>query len=229
MPALAFGKQQYTIRIMIKKIDEVKLRPNDRKALTFIRNRIMHNGTAPSVRELAVEFGFASPRSGMLIVERLVQAGYLKRRDSDRSLQLLKMPEEARDREITVEIPLVGTAACGAPLLAIENIEAMLPVSTQLARPGQKYFLLRACGDSMNEAGIGDGALVLVRQQPSARNGQIVVALVDDEATIKELQLSSDAAVLMPRSSNKKHRPIVLRRDFQIQGVVVATLPSISI
>ena len=79
----------------------------------------------------------------------------------------------------------------------------------------------------MNAAGIEEGALVLVRQQETAENGQLVVALVDDEATIKELRLSADAAVLMPRSTNKKHKPIVLHRNFRVQGVVVATLPDI--
>ena len=79
----------------------------------------------------------------------------------------------------------------------------------------------------MTEAGIEDGALVLVRQQPTAEDGNVVVALVDDEATIKELRRSPDAIALVPRSKNKAHKPIVLRRDFQVQGVVVATIPDI--
>jgi repressor LexA len=80
----------------------------------------------------------------------------------------------------------------------------------------------------MTEAGIGDGALVLVRQQPTADNGDVVVALVDDEATIKELRRSADAVALVPRTKNAQHKPIVLRRDFQVQGVVVAALPDIA-
>jgi repressor LexA len=162
----------------------------------------------------------------MLVIDRLIDLGYLKRRD-DRTLQLVRMPADAPDRESTIEVPLVGSAACGAPLLAEQNIEAMIPVSTLLARPGQKYFLLRANGDSMTEAGIEDGALVLVRQQQTADSGQLVVALIDDEATIKQLQLSADAAVLKPRTKNPKHKPIILTRDFQVQGVVVSTLPAI--
>jgi repressor LexA len=138
------------------------------------------------------------------------------------------MPLETSDRESTIEVPLVGNAACGTPLLAQENIEAMVPVSTLLALRGQKHFLLRAIGDSMNDAGIDDGALVLVRQQSTADSGDVVVALVDDEATIKELRKSADAVVLLPRSKNRSHKPIVLRRDFQVQGVVVATLPDIN-
>jgi repressor LexA len=212
---------------MEKLEDRVALRLGDRKALTFIRNKIVHTGSAPSIRELAAGLGFSSARSAVVIIERLIVGGYLKRRESDKALQLLKMPDVSdRDRESTIEVPLVGSAACGAPLLAIENIEAMVPVSTHLARPGQRYFLLRASGDSMDKAGIADGALVLVRQQGTAEDGQVVVALIDGEATIKEIRRSRDAVVLMPRSSNKKHKPIILRRDFRVQGIVVATLPA---
>lgn len=210
---------------MIKRAPDTDLKPVERKALTFVRNRIMHGGAAPSVRELASGLGFSSPRSAALIIDRLIELGFLRRRDDDRALQLLRMPAEARDRASTVEVPLVGSAPCGAPLLAQENLEAMIPVSTTLVRSGRRYFLLRARGDSMTEAGIEDGSLVLVRQQSSADNGDVVVALVDDEATIKELRRSDDAVVLVPRSENSTHKPIVLQRDFQVQGVVVATLP----
>ena len=211
---------------MIKRVSSGDLRPIERRALTLIRNRIAHGGAAPSVRELGKALGFSSPRSSADVIDRLIQLGYLRRR-AGRSLQLLRMPNDAEDRESTVEVPLVGSAPCGLPLLAEENVEAMIPVSVSLARPTQRYFLLRAMGDSMTEVGIDDGALVLVRQQPTAEVGDIVVALVDDEATIKELRRSSDAVVLMPRSRNDKHKPIILRRDFRVQGVVIATLPNI--
>lgn len=205
--------------------DEDVLRPVERQALRFIRNRLLHTGGAPSVRELSTELGFASPRSASLIIDRLIEKGFLRRRDQDRALQLLRMPEGTRDRESTVDVPLVGNAPCGAPLLAEENIEAMIAVSTTLARPPHRYFILRARGDSMTEAGIVDGSLVLVRQEQQARAGQTVVALVDDEATIKELRRGDDAVALVPKSKNPAHKPIVLRRDFLVQGVVVAALP----
>lgn len=212
---------------MIKRAPDSELKPAERKALTVIRNRIMHAGAAPSVRDLAAELGFSSPRSAALIIDRLIELGYVKRRDEDRALQLLRMPANTQDRASTIEVPLVGSAPCGAPLLAQENLEAMIPVSTALARPGQRYFLLRAAGDSMTEVGIDDGALVLVRQQQTAETGDVVVALINDEATIKELRRSRDAVVLTPRSKNRSHKPIVLTHDFQVQGVVVATLPDI--
>lgn len=211
---------------MIKRAPDSRLRATERKALTFIRNRIVHAGAPPSVRDLAVELEFSSPRSAADVIDRLIEQGYVKRRE-DRTLQLLRMPDDGRDRDSTVEVPLVGAAPCGSPLLAQENVESMIPVSTTLARPGQRYFLLRAVGDSMTEVGIEDGNLVLVRQQETAEVGDIVVALVDDEATIKELRRSPDAVALTPRSRNKAHKAIVLRRDFQVQGVVVATIPDL--
>jgi repressor LexA len=111
-------------------------------------------------------------------------------------------------------------------MLAEENIEAWIPVSVNLARPGGKYYLLRAHGDSMDKAGIRDGDLLLVRQQPQADNGNKIVALINDEATVKEFHREKNVVVLKPRSKNRRHKPIVLTEDFLIQGVVVSTLPS---
>ena len=125
----------------------------------------------------------------------------------------------------TVNIPLLGSIACGTPILAIENIESEIPVSNDLIKGSNKYFLLRASGNSMNEVGINDGDLVLVKQQSTAENGDFVVAVIDDEATIKEFRKNSDAIVLRPRSTEQKHQPIILTRDFRIQGIVVATIP----
>jgi repressor LexA len=172
------------------------------------------------------ELGYQSPHSATIVINRLIDLGMLKRRTSDGQLQILKDLETHSSHARTIDIPLVGSAPCGQPLLAEENIEMTIPVSTALARPPHRYFLLRAIGDSMNQKGIESGDLVLVRQQPDAENGQAVVALIDDEATIKELHKSADAVVLRPKSSNPSHRPIVLHDNFQVQGVVVATIPS---
>ena len=203
------------------------LKPVDKRALSMIRNRLSQFGQAPSVRELSAQLGFQSPRSAALILEKLIELEYLKRREGDRTLQLLKMPDESDDRVSTISVPLVGRAPCGAPLLAEQNVDAWYQVSIELARPGAKYFLLKASGDSMDEAGIVDGSLVLVRQQETALSGAVVIALVDDEVTIKELRLSADAAALVPRSSNKSHKPILAAREIRIQGIVVASIPDL--
>lgn len=194
------------------------------EAVRQIRNSLIHKGKFPSVRELMTALGYRSPRSAALIIDELVQKGILKKRP-DGDLQLVKDPESNSIHAQTIDIPLIGLVTCGMPILAQENIEGYIPVSIALARPGSKYFLLRASGDSMNKAGINDGDLLLVRQQLTADNGHRVVALIDDEATVKEFHRSKEAIVLMPRSSNKKHKPIILTEDFQIQGIVIAVIP----
>jgi repressor LexA len=203
----------------------VDLTERELEAMRHLRNAIVHDGYSPSVRDLARVLGYKSPRTAFLVLAALIEKGWLKRRP-DGSLQMRKDLAEADDHARTVEVPLVGSVACGTPVLAEENIEAYIPVSRSLAKPGSKYFLLRAKGDSMNEAGIDDGDLLLVRQQNHAENGEKVVALIDDEGTVKELQRGKDVVVLKPRSRNKKHRPIVVSENFIIQGVVMSVLPS---
>jgi repressor LexA len=199
------------------------LNPIDAKAFRFIRNQLVHFNRSPSIREIQIELKYRSPRSAAVVVERLINSGWLARR-ADGKLRVLREVLSTRSHAQTILVPLVGTAACGAPLLAEENIEAEIPVTTDLAKPGHRYFLLRAKGNSMDQAAIADGDLVLVRQQNIAENGQIVVALIDDEATIKELHRTQTAVVLKPRSSSSEHQPIILTRDFQIQGIVVTAI-----
>ena len=197
-------------------------------ALRVMRDFLMKHGKMPSVRELMKEMDYKSPRSAAVIFQNLIDKNILKKKD-DGSIQFIQY--EFNDNETTsvqtVKIPLLGAIACGLPILAEENIEAMIAVSTKLAKPTNKYFLLQAKGDSMNEKGINDGDLVLVKQQNSAGNGDMVVALIDDEATIKELRINDDNVILLPRSSNKIHTPIILSRDFIVQGVVISTIPKI--
>jgi SOS regulatory protein LexA len=201
------------------------LKPPELKGLQFIRNFVLYRGKSPSLRAIAEHMGFKSPRSSSLLIDRLVKKGYLDRSPMG-NLRLLKDAGLLVRTEQTVELPLVGTVPCGLPLLAEENTEAWIPVSQRLAKPGAQYFLLRAAGDSMDQRGIHEGDLLLVRQQPVAENGDRVVALLGDEATVKELQRKKDKIILMPRSSNPAHKPIILDRDFMIQGVVVDTLPN---
>src|SRR5439155_7966509 len=138
--------------------------------------------------------------------EKLAHGGYV-RRGADGKLRLLRAASVGEDTTHTVRVPLVGSVPCGAPLLAEQNIEAMIHVSVRLARPPHRYFLVRARGDSMNLAGIHGGDLVLVRQQPTDENGEKVVAVIDDEATIKEFHHKGDAVILKARSTTR-HPPI---------------------
>ncbi|WP_246073371.1 transcriptional repressor LexA [Formosa sediminum] len=124
----------------------------------------------------------------------------------------------------TVNIPLIGAVACGLPTFAEEHIEAQIPIATQLVKNPSDYFLLRATGDSMNTKGIDSGDLLLIKRQQTAETGDLVLALIDDEATVKEFRHNGSTIVLKPHSTNTKHQPIILTTDFKIQGVVAEVI-----
>ena len=201
---------------------QVDLSKKELATIKAIRNGVVHFGMAPSTRQLMQTLGYKSTYSVMLIVDKLVDAGYLAKQDG--KIKLIKDLNTSDTHARTVNIPLVGSAPCGAPFLAEQNIEAMIPVSIQLAKPSNRYFLLRAVGDSMNLKNINDGDLVLVREQNTAENGDVVVALIDDDATIKEFERTTDVVLLKPRSKNKSHKPIILTENFMIQGKIIATI-----
>jgi repressor LexA len=167
--------------------------------------------------------GYKSPRSAAVIINNLLDKGALIRK-RDNGLQLIINAKFDEGQAQTVNIPYVGVVSCGNPILAEENIDALFPVSTELARPPYQYFLLRAKGNSMDQRGIKNGDLVLVRQCSTANVGDIVVALIDDEAMVKEFHRSGNMIILRPRSSDNKYQPIILSEDFRIQGVVIKTI-----
>jgi repressor LexA len=201
--------------------DMTRTEKNDLEAYAFIRNQIMRTGVTPSLRAIGTVVGYSSPRSVQLLLERLKKRGLLS--SSNGVLRLSARTPVMSEQ--TVDVPLVGAVACGLPSLAEQDPEAVIQVSTKIARPGHTYFLLLAKCSSMNKSGINDGDLVLVRQQATAQEGDKVVALVDDSATIKHFYRQGDVVVLKPNST-QKHKPIVLSEEFLIQGVVVATLPA---
>lgn len=114
------------------------------------------------------------------------------------------------------------------PIFAEENIETMIPISEKMVKRSAHYFFLRADGDSMDKKDIFDGDLVLIEQTHTAQNGDIVVALINDSATLKEFQLQNGTIFLIPHSTNPEHKPIVLdaqEDQFSIQGKFIRSLP----
>lgn len=199
------------------------LSDKDKQAFALIRNMAVHQGSAPTLREINDVTGGKSPRSASLIIDRLIKAGLIQK--YGRKFRII--PSAIQSTSVsTINVPLVGSVSCGAPTLAEENIEMYIPISTALAKKGSNYFLLRASGDSMNQAGINDRDILLVRQQETAETGEKVVALINDEATVKIFERTGNTVILRPRSTNTTYRPIVLTDNCQIQGVVVAVLPS---
>ena len=193
-------------------------------AIKHIRNHIVHKGRTPSVRELMKALGYNSINSVQQILLKLKESKIIERNDEG-GYKLITNTDLGIPRTQTIDIPIIGNVSCGTPIIAEENIEGYIPVSTGLAKIGHTHFLLHAIGDSMNLLGINDGDLVLVRQQSTASEGDRVVALIDDEATIKEFHKSNDAVILRPRSSNPTHKPIILEEEFLIQGVVISVIP----
>lgn len=196
--------------------------PQERKTLDFI-SKLTREGTPPSVRRIAEYMGYKSTRSVSVIIQSLVEKNLLAKRPDGKP----RLIEDVENNELmTANIPLVGNVPCGQPLLAVENTEAVIPVSRNLVKNPNDYFILRATGDSMDEAGIQDGDLMLIKQQPTACEGDRVVALINEEATVKTIHFGTNAAVLQPRSSNREHQPIIVEDNLTIQGIVTAVIPT---
>lgn len=205
----------------------IKLTQKQEEFFNILVDYIRREKLPPTNREILKMMGLKSPRSIAQYLDVLEKGGYILRGKGARNIKIIKSPYDASDSSKTVKVPILGYVPCGTPFLAEENIERNVVISEKIAKPPYKYFMLRAVGDSMNKAGINDGDLVLVRQQMTANNGDIVVALIDDEATIKKLRLHKDHITIEPDSTNPEHCPIVLERDFRIQGIVVRSMPEI--
>jgi repressor LexA len=180
----------------------------------------------PTIEELRRALGVGSTRTVLRYLRWLEEEGDIERWNGARGLRPLRSDINTVQ---TRAVPVVGQAQAGPVLLAEQNVGGWVQMPKKIARPGSEYFLLRVRGNSMNKAKVAgekieDGDLVLVRQQATANDGDIVVALIDGEATIKRFARGSGYYVLKPDSTDTKHRPIVVDRDFHIQGIVVRVL-----
>ncbi|MBI3909590.1 MAG: transcriptional repressor LexA [Armatimonadetes bacterium] len=176
------------------------------RVLDVIRRWMRTRGQPPTVREIGQEIGVASSCTVQRHLDALERKGFIRRnRYKYRSIELTGSPIAPFVR--AVNIPVLGQIAAGAPILAQENIEDSFPLALDMAREGEEVFMLRVKGDSMIHAGIFDGDLVAVRSQPTANNGEIVVALIEDEATVKRFRREDGRILLLPE--NPAYEPIV--------------------
>ena len=189
--------------------------------LEFIKSHIIEKGFPPTVREVAGHFGFASPLSAQLHITALIKKGLLKKTPfKQRSLEIigLKHSEDTK-------VPLLGTVRAGAPILAEENIEHYINIDKDLFRT-EDGFALRVIGDSMIDAGILEGDIALVAPGKEARNRDIVVALIENEATIKRFFLNRSTVTLMPE--NRDMEPMKFSaNDVTIIGKVIGIMRTI--
>jgi repressor LexA len=198
-----------------------------REVLGFIRSFTERHGAPPTVREIGERFRFTA-RAAFDHLRALERKGMLQRRVTDKrvSRTLVLAPRPGVRRGGAREVPVLGRIAAGAPIHATQNLEGTIPVSADwLERKGEDVFALRVRGESMIEAQIVDGDLVLVRPQASAQPGDIVAALVDDEATVKRFARDGERVVLKPEHPTMK--PIVVepgRADIRILGKVLGVM-----
>jgi len=186
--------------------------------LDFIRQNVEKRGYPPTVREIGAAVGLSSTCTVHKHLNSLEQKGYIRRNPLiSRSVMLAEDPL-ARKAEV-VELPLVGRVAAGVPLLASENVEDTVSLPLTITR-GHDAFVLRVVGESMTGDGLLDGDYVVVARQQTAVNGDMIVALIGEEATVKRFYLDSGMVRLQP--SNPLFQPIVLR-DVAILGRVIAS------
>jgi repressor LexA len=192
-----------------------RLTPRQRKILDVIKDQVFRKGYPPSVREIGDAVGLASSSTVHAHLETLERQGFI-RRDPTKPRAIELLDAAVPNREL-VQVPLVGRVTAGQPILAVENIEDYFPVSRELLTK-EDAFMLRVSGDSMINAGILDGDYVFVHPQSYASNGEIVVALIGDEATVKRFFRENGHVRL--QAENPAYDPIITT-DVSILGKVV--------
>ncbi len=194
-----------------------KISEKQKEILEYIKSEILAKGYPPAVREICEAVHLKSTSSVHAHLETLEKNGYIRRDPTKpRAIEIVDDTFNLSRREV-VNVPVVGQVAAGEPILASQNITNYFPIPTEYM-PNEQTFMLRVRGDSMINAGIFDGDLVLVEQQNTAKNGDIVVALLDDSATVKTFYKEKDRVRLQPE--NDALDPIYAT-DIKVLGKVI--------
>ena len=199
------------------------LSDKQQKVLDYLKVIIREKGYAPSVRDICKDVGIKSTSTVHAYLKKLTQLGFI---EMDNTIsRSIRLPEPLRQlgSNNLVQVPIVGQVAAGTPILAEENIEDTFTVSSAYTK-NSTVFMLKVKGDSMIEAGILDGDLILVKQQATANNGDIVVAVMEDEATVKTYFKEGNHIRLQPENSSME--PILLYDDIIIAGKVIGLFRS---
>lgn len=200
----------------------MKLSERQKQILNIINQQIQQKGFPPSVREIGQAVGLSSSSTVHAHLSALEKKGYLKRDPSKpRALSLIKNTRKnaANKNQQVIEVPLLGKAAAGFPILAVEDSEEKIPLPANYFQ--ENCFAVKVKGDSMVNAGILDGDIVIVKPQPVAQSGDIVVALLDDEVTIKYFYPYQNQVKL--EAANPSYEPIYTK-NLKILGLVVGLL-----
>lgn len=203
-----------------------RLTERQQQIYLFIVKMIRERGYPPTIRDIMDQFGIASTNGVRTTLLALAKKGYINRHPKlSRGIELTDYVERVIPGSGKVrEIPIVGRIAAGEPILAVENLEGSLAIDSTFV-PSETLFALRVHGESMKNAGILDGDYVFARQQEKAENGEIVVAVIGEEATVKRYKPEKTRILLMPE--NEAYEPIVVNPwspEFRIAGKVVGVL-----
>jgi|SRR5690606_6318541 len=187
-----------------------KLSKRQREILNFIKQEVKEKGYPPSVREIGEAVGLSSSSTVHGHLARLESKGFIRRDPTKpRAIEILEWEPEERINVPVRNVPIVGKVTAGLPITAVENIEEYFPLPEKIAPEGDTVFMLEIEGDSMIDAGILDGDYVVVRQQNTALNGDIVVAMTpENEATVKRFYKEKNYVRLQPE--NPTMEPIIL-------------------
>jgi repressor LexA len=215
------------------KKDRKALTPRQREVFEFIKERIEQTNRPPTLREIGLRFEISSTNGVRSILAALVKKNFIAR--SPKLSRGIDLPQTTREPRIpedfsssesqAMEIPIVGRVAAGAPILAVENLEGTVVVDRDFLMRQQNVFALRVHGDSMKDAGIHHGDLVFARQQNTAERGQIVVALIGEETTVKYYYPEAGRVRLEP--ANEAFGPIIVDNstpDFSVLGRIIGVM-----
>ncbi len=195
-----------------------KISPKQTEILEYIKNEIINRGFPPTVRDICDAVNLKSTSSVHSHLETLERNGYIRRDPTKpRAIEIVDDNFNLTRREL-VNVPVVGRVAAGEPILAVENVENYFPIPAEFM-PNSQTFMLNVKGESMVNAGILDGDQILVQQQSTAENGEIVVALIDDSATVKTFYKEDGYYRLQPE--NDAMEPIIVKGELQILGKVI--------
>ena len=195
-----------------------KISPKQTEILEYIKSEIINRGFPPAVREICEAVNLKSTSSVHSHLETLERNGYIRRDPTKpRAIEIVDDNFNLTRREL-VNVPVVGRVAAGEPILAVENVENYFPIPAEFM-PNSQTFMLNVKGESMINAGVLDGDQILVQQQSTAENGDIVVALIDDSATVKTFYKEDGYYRLQPE--NDTMEPIIVKDDLKILGKVI--------
>lgn len=200
----------------------IQLKPKEQRVYDYLKEKIASQGYAPSVREICADLNIKSTSTAHMYVERLASKGLINRENGKSRTMILAENEEIKKSEgNSYNVPVIGQVAAGTPILTAQNFDGYIGFSSEKKYQPDLLFALHVKGDSMKDIGILNGDIVVVEKREYADNGEIVVAMIDDEATVKRFFKENGRYRLQPENSEM---PPIYADEVSVLGKVVADI-----